>query len=168
MKHRKGYTFRRRPCPRSAPAHLREDERASKTDPKRWPSRWSRLYKEGNGLAGLYGAPVYLVGSALNDANAEPRDWDVRITLSDRSFAARYGSVEQWIREGETGNWTSVRWCWSADCVKQAKHMAGNTRLNIDFQVYPQSYVAKRFDQQPRLRLDTRHRRPLRNGNGAR
>jgi hypothetical protein len=114
-----------------------------------------RLRMEANGLRGLYGVPVYLVGSALMDANEKPRDWDFRITLSDADFATRYGDPKAWVDEGRTGKWTDVRWRWSDDCVKQSKVASSRLQLNCDVQVYPASY-AKAFAGKPRLRLDTR------------
>lgn len=114
-----------------------------------------QLRAEANGIRGLYGVPVYLVGSALMDANEKPRDWDFRITLADEDFALRYGDATEWAREGANGHWTDIRWRWSDDCVKRSKAASGFLGLNVDFQAYPASY-AKRFKGQPRLRLDTR------------
>jgi hypothetical protein len=128
------------------PEHLRGKDKAR---------RRKKLRTEGNGLRGLYGVPVFLCGSALLDANAEPRDWDIRITLPDAAFARRYGPVEQWEAEGLTGQYTKIRWRWSDDCVKQSKHAASLTGLNVDVQVYPASYAAH-FKHRPRFRLDTR------------
>jgi hypothetical protein len=126
----------------------------------RWPKHASkhlrrRLRAEANGLRGLYGASVYLVGSALLDCNERPRDWDIRITISDEQFQRRYGSPERWQFEGGDGQWTSVRWRWSDDCVKQSRQCSINTGLLVDVQVYPISYEG-RFTGKPRLRLDTR------------
>jgi hypothetical protein len=108
-------------------------------------------------VRGQYGWPVYLVGSALRDDNPDPRDWDVRVMLSDRWFRTRFGDPGLWEREGSTGNWTKeIRWRWSDACVKQAKHGSLHTRLNIDFQAYPLEYAHRFYGGQPRMRLDTR------------
>jgi hypothetical protein len=114
-----------------------------------------RLHAEANGIRGLYGVPVYLCGSALMDTNEKPRDWDFRITLADADFEMRYGVVDEWVKQGQSGYWTDVRWRWSDDCVKRSKAASAHLGLNVDFQAYPASY-AKRFKGQPRLRLDTR------------
>lgn len=138
------------------PAHLRAN-----------PRRLRDLRRFANGLRILYGAPVWLCGSALVDINAEPRDWDIRITLPDEDFAAKYGGgnmalaadgqfavLWQWVNEGTTGDWTKLRLRWSDDCVKRAREGWKSTGLNIDFQVYPQMHVRHLYRNQPRLRLD--------------
>jgi hypothetical protein len=114
------------------------------------------LRREGNGIRGLYGVPVFLCGSALMDGNEKPRDWDFRITLADADFKARYGDPHKWEMEGCNGEWTDIRWRWSDDCVKRSKQLSAILGLNVDFQVYPRSYARKRFKGKPRLRLDTR------------
>lgn len=114
-----------------------------------------RLTREANSLAGYYGAPVYLVGSALQPEKRLPRDFDLRIMLTDADFRTRYGgSAEDWEDQGRTGDWQAVRWRHSDDCVKQSKHASDNCWHMVDVQVYPESYF-KRFNK-PRVRLDTR------------
>jgi hypothetical protein len=116
-----------------------------------------RLHRWANGIYGLYGVPVYLVGSALSDSNPDPRDWDVRITLPDKEFAVRFGDPQAWVTEGATGIWTRVRWHWADECVKRAKSGWYACRLNIDFQIYPRSHVRRIYPASfPRLRIDTR------------
>ena len=142
------------------PAHLRSN------DTRRW-----YLRKMANGLRGLFGEPVYLCGSALLDSNANPRDWDIRITLPDRVFAQRYGElltgermteakvmriVDDWETQGLTGDWKAVRWRWSDECVKQSRQESERTGLNIDFQVYPKTHTDALYKTKPRARLDTR------------
>jgi hypothetical protein len=131
-----------------------------------WPkhaTKWLRqhLRAEANALRGLYGVPVYLVGSALFDANPQPRDWDIRLTLPDDRFKRRYGDAEQWEFEGGDGHWTAIRWRWSDDCVKQSQRLTSNLGVLVDVQIYPERY-AKRFRGRHRLRLDTRR---VREGN---
>lgn len=110
-----------------------------------------------NALRGYYGVPVYLVGSALSGNNAKPRDWDIRIELSDEDFARRFGDPQAWETEGGTGKWTDIRWRWSDECVKRTKDGWRMTGLNIDFQIYPRSHVKLMYPRSlPRLRLDTR------------
>ncbi len=112
------------------------------------------LKRWANGIAAYYGVPVYLVGSALRESNHDPRDWDIRCCLPNYDFMVRYGSAEEWVAEGISGNWTRTRWRWSADCVKQTKHAWRATgALNVDFQTQPISEW-ERFNNEPRLRLD--------------
>lgn len=66
------------------PAHLKENEPRLFLI-RRWAAKLS---------TGLFcGAPVYLVGSALERAN--PRDWDFRVILTAEAFALRYATAEQ-------------------------------------------------------------------------
>lgn len=145
---------------RKLPKHLRDN-----------PKRLRVLRRLANGLRGLYGEPVYLCGSALLDANSDPRDWDIRIVLSDRDFALRYGNliggerltdakvariVGDWQTEGGSGQYTRLRWRWSDDCVKHSRAGIGDSGLLIDFQVYPKTHADALYKAKPRLRLDTR------------
>ncbi len=114
-----------------------------------------RLRSEGNGLRGLYKVPVYLVGSALLDCNERPRDWDIRLSIPNAEFARRYGDPQRWILEGHDGQWTSVRWRWSDDCVKQSQQASANCGVLVDVQIYPEAFNGI-FTGKPRLRLDTR------------
>jgi hypothetical protein len=118
--------------------------------------RWAALQRLGNGLRGLYGAPVFLCGSALDRNNDDPRDIDVRIMLSDAEFRRRYGDPIKWMTEGGTGRWTTVRWRWSDDCTKQSRKAWRETKLNIDIQVYPQFHADTLYAKKRRVRLDTR------------
>lgn len=122
-------------------------------------NRLKALRRWANGLRGYYGAPIYLVGSALSGSNPSPRDWDVRVTLADQDFARRFGDVEKWEDEGGTGKWTTIRWRWSDECVKNSKQGSAHTGLNIDFQIYPRPHVRRFYRANlPRLKLDTRGR----------
>lgn len=115
----------------------------------------SLLRRWANQLSGYFGAPVYLCGSALRPDNPNPRDWDVRVTIPDTDFWYRFGGLpEDWIKQGETGDWGPVRWNWSRECVRNTKAGWSATGLNIDFQVYSEM-SAKQYAGQPRVRLDT-------------
>lgn len=120
---------------------------------------WSRLQLLGNCLRGLYGAPVFLCGSALRTDNDDPRDFDIRIELPEADFEKRYGSVGKWMDEGGTGRWTRVRWQWSDDCVKGSRDGWERTRLNIDLQIYPRPYSRALYGKKRKIRLDSRGRR---------
>jgi hypothetical protein len=122
------------------PVHVQEELSVL----KRWANR----------LAGHYGAHVYLVGSALEGDNPKPRDWDIRINMSDEDFAVRFGDVDTWTTEGGTGEWTDVRWRWSRECTKTTKDGWHSCGLNIDFQIYPLSHVERVYPFE-RLQLDT-------------
>lgn len=120
-----------------------------------------------NQMAARFGAPVYLVGSALDDPNA--RDIDIRIVLPDEDFAARYGDVCDFMVEGWSPEWGEGRKRWGADMAKlsrdvvlwggRALHLIGRSPLNklhgfnVDLKVEPES-VARAYADRPRERLD--------------
>lgn len=132
------------PVPDGCPAHLRDRM-----------DRLVMLQARANGLRGLLGVPVWLVGSALRDDNPDPRDWDVRLLLPEHAFEARYGPVDEWILEGATGLWGRTRWRWSDECTRFSREWAGRARLNVDLQIYPLIHW-QGFRGKPRMRLDTR------------
>jgi hypothetical protein len=132
------------PVRKKLPAHLR-----NRLD------RWYVLVRWANFLYGYYGIPVYLCGSALRDDNDDPRDWDIRIRMSAEQFERRFGSVDKYLEEMNTGMWTRVAHRWSAECVKRSKEGWGHTHLNIDFQIDPPARW-RRMLKEPRIRLDTR------------
>ncbi len=103
-------------------------------------------------------AEVYLVGSALEDDNPEPRDWDLRLWLMDIQFWDRFGASQKWMEEGETGDWTEVRWVWSEVCTAWTKEGCDCTGLNIDFQIYPFEKWLE-FLGQPQLLLASNSRK---------
>lgn len=85
-------------------------------------------------IYGRYGAPVWLVGSALNGAG---RDVDVRIILPDPDFSARFpddGALA--LETGKQGRWAALF-----------------LRLNVDFQIQKAS-EATVYEDLPRIRLD--------------
>lgn len=123
---------------------------------------WWMLCRYANGLAAFYGAPVYLVGGALRRGNDDPRDYDIRVILPDAEFTRRYGDPERWAEEGSSGNYSRIRWRWSDDCVHKTRIGWKDTRLNIDFQVYPASHDRARYAKRRKLRIDTRGRRSAR------
>lgn len=96
---------------------------------------------------------MWLVGSALKDGNAKPRDWDIRIVLSEQAFARRFGDSDIWQEEAVTGRWTDVRWRWSNECIKQGVWASGYSGLNVDFQIFPAT-VAKVYKFRPKFRLN--------------
>lgn len=87
-------------------------------------------------MAARFGAPVYLVGSALTEN--KPRDVDLRIPLDDEQFRLRYGqTVDEWLSRASEA--------WMNDMAKLNQTGVKQTETNLDFQVVPKSYM-KRFD----------------------
>ncbi len=115
---------------------------------------WLAQYLEcwANQVAARYGFPVYIVGSALTDA--DPRDVDIVCILPDEHFANRFGPADPdgWVTEYMKVGDTQRRWArevakFSRECT--IIHRA----INVDFKVQPQM-VADGFDGQ-RVRIDT-------------
>lgn len=123
------------------------------------PGRLFVLRRFAQDVAGHFGRPVYLCGSALRDDNADPRDWDIRCIIPDADFAVRYGDVLQWEIEGGSGMWTRIRHRWSADCVKWRRRAVVFAKINIDFQIMPASHARRHYRDKPKVRLDRRPRR---------
>lgn len=122
----------------------------------------SFLRRFGNELRGHYGVPVYLVGSALEEDNFNPRDWDIRLCLPDeefmRHYAPGYHNAEKVVLEFNAAwgdLWTPTHWRWADDCIKQSRRGWKHTHLNIDFQTCTQ-YMWAQHENKPRLKLDTR------------
>ncbi len=106
---------------RKLPHHLKANRRLLRA------LRWNA-----NSLRAYYGVPVYLVGSALLDSNVRPRDWDVRIILSDADFERRYGISAEVFRGSITDErWPDGRWHWADDCRKQSSVMAAHTGVKV-------------------------------------
>jgi len=105
-----------------------------------------------NQMAARFGRPVFLVGSALT--SPRPRDYDVRIVLSNDEFSARYGLE---LEAYEASLWLPLRFpqlmTYFNDMAKLAGHAAGASRLNVDFQVQPLR-EAYRHKDRARRRLD--------------
>lgn len=96
-----------------------------------------------NHMAGRYNGCVYLLGSTLQ--NPEPRDCDIRIVMDDHEFGARYGlemkptTKEGWTRciawdeDGPTQRWID-------DVAKFNGRLSVTLKLNMDIQLWPDSY----------------------------
>ena len=127
------------------PKHLRENR-----------DRLALLRRFANMVRGYVGVPVYLCGSAMADFNADPRDWDIRIRLTNADFERRFKiDAARWLDEMHTGKWSKGRWNWSDFCVKLTKVGWKNTDLNIDLQIYPDLYW-REYAGEPKVRIDTR------------
>ena len=113
-----------------------------------------------NSIRGLYGQPVFLVGSQIT-GKENPRDIDVVCAIPDDEFTIRFGDVNEWCQEGVTGLWTEIRWKWSDECIKRWKEgsLECGQGYNIDFkiQLFCQfkgfGHIHKLF---PPVKLDTR------------
>jgi len=112
-----------------------------------------------NQIAARFHAPVYLVGSAL--AQAQPRDIDIRVVLTEEAFLKRYGCT--WIDAETIGPWSHVDrpievaryWTDVAKLGKWAAEHHGGGMLNIDFQVQTDNANnARSHGNKPRIRLD--------------
>jgi hypothetical protein len=126
--------------------------------PKHVAENLPRLRRFANSIRGLYGFPVFLVGSALSGSNPSPRDWDLRLILPNEEFTRHFGDYEKWSHEGTSGLWTDIRWKWSDECVKLSKQGWRECGLNIDFQIYPQDFADLMFPLHsfPRMQVDSR------------
>lgn len=100
-----------------------------------------------------YGQPVFLVGSSLNNDN--PRDVDIRVTLPDDVFEARYGSVKEWREDTWRNEWREARQKWANDTAKLSSFASVCVKMNIDFQVIPESLEKDLFKDKVKVRIDT-------------
>lgn len=107
-------------------------------------SAWAKLRRFGAYMAARFNAPVYLVGSALTKGN--PRDVDVRVTLSEEHFRARYGvDSAGWVLEGPPQSWID-------EMGKFCEVESTRQRFAVDFQVYP-ARNAMQYIGRPRVVL---------------
>lgn len=106
-----------------------------------------------NSLAILYGGPVFLVGSGLT--KAAPRDWDVRIVISELDRLRLFGSKDtDWI-DGFS-QWGPARWRLELESLRACRRMGERyKRFRFDLQIQELDYVLARHRNSPRLRLDS-------------
>lgn len=102
-----------------------------------------------------FGAPVYLVGSAV--WNPDPRDLDVVVVLDDELFVACYGEqadvASKWD-DTALAVWRTPMWRrWARDCAKTSTKMTLFCRRAVDFKTQPRCC----FDtfHEKRIRLDS-------------
>lgn len=107
-----------------------------------------------NQMYARFGHPVYLVGSCLH-SETKTRDVDIRIMLPDDEFEGRYGSVAEWREDAWRPEWRESRQCWAMDMAKLSRDISKIYVINVDLQVYPQSYADKYHGDQERLRIDS-------------
>lgn len=106
-----------------------------------------------NQMAARFARPVYLCGSALKLQH--PRDYDIRIVLTDEEFEHRYGDPCFY----ESSAWLPKRFpqmlSYYEDMAKLTRQGVLACHLNLDFQVHPMKFAQKeRYRDQPRKRLD--------------
>ena len=97
------------------------------------------------------GHPVYLVGGALRDLEAEPRDVDLVCVLPAKTWRIMFGGTyEEWVVGRAWPNATWLRW--ARDTVKRSEHLSEEARRFVDFRTMHEEH-AKRYSGHPRLRL---------------
>ena len=101
-----------------------------------------------------HGHPVYLVGGALRDLEAEPRDVDLVCVLPDATFRWMFGGgYDEWIvgrAWPDRGSGTWLRW--AREVVKRSEQLTEEARRPIDFRLQHEK-VAEHYASEPRLRL---------------
>lgn len=85
-----------------------------------------------NMIAARFGAPVYLVGSAL-DQGSDARDVDVVVVLPSDEFYARYPGAANYQSTGHAWRPGDIRW--GNDCAKLGAYAGRATGFNVDFKV---------------------------------
>ena len=134
------------------------------------PGAWHNLSRFANMVSSLFGGDAYLVGSARRAANTDPRDWDIRLLLSDKRFCLRYAPRQALKDDGvasmvmdftcryRSGLSNYTYWRWADEMARMSDMGRRQTNLNIDFQVHPTHLWLEHDDPEkhPRVRLDTR------------
>jgi hypothetical protein len=104
---------------------------------------WMWLHEFGDLCEQAFGAPVFLVGSALKTKT--PRDIDVRVQMVDGPFDDLFG---------EHANFGKAGTAWAAICLAFAALGKQMTGKPIDFQVQSAGHWLVYRDE-PKLRLST-------------
>jgi len=79
---------------------------------------------------------LYLCGSALHFD--KPRDIDLRLIISKENFDNFFLNSENWVKQGQSGEWKVERYIWARICVLITSILSWDLGLNIDFEIYPQ------------------------------
>jgi hypothetical protein len=112
-----------------------------------------KFRRNANSLAVRYGAPVLLVGGALVDEH--PRDYDVRIVLSEEDHKRQFKGVSGQIRDVKYLNdFEDWEWRRGYDCLKHSRVMSVRMRVCVDFQIQSE-HEAQAWKDLPSVRLDT-------------
>ena len=148
------------PCDACGFAHspLDRDAPAVNTPPlaTRDPELWRRLVARAWWLsARYYGAPVYLVGSAVT--SDDPRDLDLVVILPDDLFVAAYGdrgtkqALNQW-RYGpslDPADPPAIWRRWARDVARQGATLTAEFHTAVDFKTQCETFAAA-LDAMPR------------------
>ena len=119
------------------------------------PELWRRLVARAWWLsARYYGAPVYLVGSAVT--SDDPRDLDLVVILPDDLFVCCYGdrgdTIQTWRygvghpdHPGPVAIWRR----WARDVARQGANLSVEMHRAVDFKTQPETFAAA-LDAMPR------------------
>ena len=121
------------------------------------PELWRRLVARAWWLsARYYGAPVYLVGSAVT--SDDPRDHDLVVILPDDLFVCCYGdrgethALNQW-RYGpslpDRAEPPAIWRRWARDVARQGANLTAEFHTAVDFKVQCETFAAA-LDAMPR------------------
>ena len=121
------------------------------------PELWRRLVARAWWLsARYYGAPVYLVGSAVT--SDDPRDLDLVVILPDDLFVCCYGdrgethALNQW-RYGpslpDRAEPPAIWRRWARDVARQGANLTAEFHTAVDFKVQCETFAAA-LDAMPR------------------
>ena len=147
------------PCDACGFAHSPLDRDAPVNTPPlaaRDPELWRRLVARAWWLsARYYGAPVYLVGSAVT--SDDPRDLDLVVILPDDLFVAAYGdrgtkqALNQW-RYGpslDPADPPAIWRRWARDVARQGATLTAEFHTAVDFKTQCETFAAA-LDAMPR------------------
>lgn len=124
------------------------DEQALPAPPRECPiSSWlaPALRAHADGLASMYGGPIWMVGSALQ--LEDPGDVDLRCVLEEHDWRRLFGGLDQHGQEKERTRLRRYR-----EELKQSRRLARGFRYRFDFQF--QSRAAFKAKHGPRVRID--------------
>ena len=136
------------PCDACGFAHSPLDRDAPVNTPPlaaRDPELWRRLVARAWWLsARYYGAPVYLVGSAVT--SDDPRDLDLVVILPDDLFVAAYGPSL------DPADPPAIWRRWARDVARQGATLTAEFHTAVDFKTQPETF-ARALDAMPRHEL---------------
>jgi hypothetical protein len=104
---------------------------------------------QANLYVGLYGAPIFLVGSTLS--KDVPRDIDIRVILSDEEMWRLFGRPYEPKKENL---WEEWQWKRAAENLKRSRELSAWSGYPIDFQVQSMAEASPHKDL-PAIRLDS-------------
>lgn len=108
--------------------------------------------RQADSLYGLYGSPIWLVGSAL--VKERPRDIDVRVILCACEMQRRYGRHFPDICADGSNNFALWQWRRAVDNIKQSRALHDWGGFPIDFQIQSAGEAAP-YEKLERVRLDS-------------